>query len=73
MSKRGRPPLPPELRCNGVRVVFHANQATLDEMREYAEFHGTTIQKITRLWWRHMLTRAKQDHKIDFRGAAKNN
>ena len=73
MSKRGRPPLPPELRCNGVRVIFHANQTTLQDMRTYAEYHGTTIQKITRTWWRHMLDRARQERKIDFRGASKNN
>ena len=72
-TKRGRPPLPPERRTNGVRVVFHANPGVLEEMRVYAEYHGTTIQHITRQWWRHMLDRAHTEHKIDFRGAAKNN
>ena len=73
MSKRGRPPLPPHERCNGVRVIFHANPGVLEEMRTYAAYHGTTIQKITRRWWKHMLDKAHEERKIDFRGAAKHN
>ncbi len=71
--KRGRPPLPPALRCNGVRVVFHTTHDDRQDMTSLAAYYGLTIQEMTRRWWRIAIKKASHDRKIDFRGAAKNN
>ena len=50
MSKRGRPPLPPERRRHK-RVVIRADRALEADARLYAEYQGKTLQELTCEWW----------------------
>lgn len=60
--KRGRPPLPPERRKHA-RVVIHAAGTLEEDIRQYAEYRGKTVQEMTTEWWT-WLTRKHSDLRV---------
>lgn len=60
MSKRvGRPPLAVERR-KVQRFVFRTTGSLAEDIRLFAEYHGMTVQQITRHWWTRAIEKNSQ-------------